>query len=143
MLHAQPDFDRFVTALHHQEPDRVPLGDATVDYSIMSGFLGRPVAATDLAAQVDFWCQAGYDYVPLTVTMLEPGKVTEESRISQVIRQAMLRDTAEQTRDDSWNLERRSWIHTEEDVERFPWDWSGCSTKIYYSRSIQLGERFS
>ena len=55
----RPDFGRVVTTLHHEEPDRVPLAEAAVDYSIMSQFLGRPVVDGDLAAQVDFWTQAG------------------------------------------------------------------------------------
>jgi len=122
MNHPAPDFRRVVTALHHEEPDRVPFAEATIDYEIMSQFLGRPVASDDVAAQVEFWATAGYDYIPLTVGMLQPGRVTEDSSISRVIREIMLRDTADRDRDEAWNLERRAWIHSEADLERFPWE---------------------
>ena len=54
-----PDFNRIAATLHHQEPDRVPLAEAAVDYKIMSRFLGREVRDEDVAGQVEFWRQAG------------------------------------------------------------------------------------
>jgi len=97
------------------------LVEATVDYEIMSQFLGRTVTGENLVAQVEFWSEAGYDYIPLTVGMMQPGRVTEESEISKVIRDVMLKDTADQEMDGAWSLERRAWIHTEEDFQAFPW----------------------
>ena len=70
---AKPNFGRVVTTLHHEEPDRVPFAEATVDYKIMSEFLGRTVASDDLATQVQFWARAGYDFIPLTAGMMQPG----------------------------------------------------------------------
>ena len=122
MKGAQPNFERFATALNHEEPDRVPFAEAAVDYEIMSQFLGKPVRSDDLATQVEFWVEAGYDFIPLTVGMMQPGKVTEESAISRVIKKIMVQDTADEQSSEDWNLERRSWIHSEEDFERFPWD---------------------
>lgn len=119
---AKPDFGRVVTTLHHEEPDRVPFAEATVDYSIMSEFLGRTVTSDDLATQVQFWAKAGYDFIPLTAGMMQPGKVTRESAISKVIRNTMLRDTADDERDGAWSLERKSWIHTQEEFDLFPWE---------------------
>lgn len=125
MREVAPDFDRFVAALEHREPDRVPFAEAAVDYEIMSQFIGRPVSGDDLAAQVTFWSEAGYDFIPLTVGMMTPGRVTEESRISQVIRQALLTDTGDEAGDEEWNLEKKAWIHGEGDYEAFPWDEAG------------------
>jgi uroporphyrinogen decarboxylase len=125
MLSTAPDFNRVITTLNHAEPDRVPLIEAAIDYSIMGRFLGRPVRDDDVAAQVAFWSQAGYDYIPLTVGMMAPGAVTQDSQISKTIRDVLVKDEFDRSRDESWNLERRSFIHTEEDFERFPWAEAG------------------
>ncbi len=125
MKGTKPDFDRFVAALEHRETDRVPFAEAAVDYEIMGQFIGRSVSSDDLAAQVAFWTEAGYDFIPLTIGMMTPGRVTEESRISQVIRQALVSDTADEDSDETWNLEKKAWIHGEEDYEAFPWEEAG------------------
>jgi uroporphyrinogen decarboxylase len=69
----EPDFNRFLAAVHHKETDRVPLGEILIDYSVQSKFLGRTVTVDDLAGQVEFWAKAGYDFIPLTVSMMSPG----------------------------------------------------------------------
>jgi len=119
----KPDFERLKKAVKHVEPDRVPLCEVLIEYPIQSRFLGREVEPDDLQAQVEFWAKAGYDFIPVTVGMMSPGKVTEESAISKVIRDTMLKDSSEAVQDDkSWNLEYTSFIHTREDLERFPWE---------------------
>jgi uroporphyrinogen decarboxylase len=121
-MELKPDFERLRKAIRHQEPDRVPLAEVLIDYHIQSAFLGRPVTSEDLAAQVEFWAKAGYDFIPLTVGMMNPGKVTQESAISQVIREVMLKDSPEGKDDKSWNLEYTSFIKTRADFDRFPWE---------------------
>lgn len=121
----QPDFERIKKTVRHEEPDRVPLCEALVDYSIQSRFLGHEVTPDDLESQVRFWTSAGYDYIPLTIGMMEPGKVTTESSISKVIRDVMLKDSSDRDDDRSWNLEYTSFIKTREDFERFPWEIAG------------------
>lgn len=120
MREPKPDFDRMVATLAHREPDRVPLVEAIISWEIMSQFLGRPVTDEDIAAQVEFFATAGYDFIPISVSMLNPGGVTKDSHIAKVISRMMLDDEAED--DEGWNLEKRSWIHDERDFERFPWD---------------------
>jgi uroporphyrinogen decarboxylase len=128
MYDDKPDFDRIITTLKHKEPDRVPMLEAAVDYEIMGQFLGRPVADSDIASQVEFWVKAGYDHIPLTVGMMQPGKVTEDSAISKFLRDVVLRDTVDQQKGQAWNLERRSQgassaiIMNEGDLESFPWE---------------------
>ncbi len=85
-MELKPDFNRIRKTVRQEEPDRVPLCEALIEYSIQSQFLGREVKAEDLGSQVEFWLKAGYDYIPLTVGMMTPGKVTQESKISKVIR---------------------------------------------------------
>jgi uroporphyrinogen decarboxylase len=119
MSENKPDFSRIETTLSHKEPDRVPLIEAAVAYETMSKFLGREVSASDYDSQIEFWIKAGYDYIALTAGMMQPGKVTEDSLISKVIKENL------QKRGDSdsnWNLEERAFISDEKDFELFPWE---------------------
>ena len=61
----------------------------TVGYEIQSHFLGKTVMEADLKFQVEFWIQAGYDYVLLTAGMMTPGEITRESSIVGVVQKAM------------------------------------------------------
>lgn len=45
------------------QPDRVPLVELIVNQPVQEAFLGRPLRT--YADQVDFWYQAGYDYISL------------------------------------------------------------------------------
>jgi hypothetical protein len=110
----KPDFERIRKTAHHEEPDRVPLCEALIEYPIQSQFLGREVTPDDLRSQVEFWVKAGYDFIPITVGMMTPGKVTEESSISRVIREVMLKDSPDIDDDKAWNLELTSFIHSRE-----------------------------
>ncbi len=117
---ARPDFGRLLAAVQLREPDRVPLAEILIAREIQSQFLGRTVAEDDLASQVEFWADAGYDYIPITVGMMTPGGVTKDSLISK----ALARVVEEQALcdNDAWNLEKRSWIQDEESFQRFPWE---------------------
>ena len=118
----KPNFDRIRKTVRHEEPDRVPLCEVLIEYPIQSQFLGKDITAEDLKSQVEFWGKAGYDFIPLTVGMMTPGKVTQESRISKVIQEVMLADSPDADKEDAWNLETHSFIKTREDFEKFPWD---------------------
>lgn len=131
----KPDFSRVVTTLKREEPDRVPLAEVAVDYKIMSQFLGRTVTDDDLASQVEFWSQAGYDYIPLTVGMMRPGRLTKDSQISKVIKDVMLKDIAEKESDEAWDVWRRPRIHTEKDFETFPWE---EAAKLEFSKFYEV-----
>jgi len=135
MKEMKPDFNRVVTTLQHSEPDRVPLAEAAIAYETMSKFLGKKVVDSDVASQVEFWTRAGYDYIALTVGMMQPGKVTEDSAISKMLKSVMLRDTADQEDDNSWNVEKRSFIHDEKDFEAFPWE---EAAKLDFSRFYEV-----
>jgi corrinoid protein of di/trimethylamine methyltransferase len=71
----KPDFERYMTALRCEEPDRVPLGDWHVDQRPKEAFMGRKlVTIQDL---VDFWHTAGFDYVTASSGILEPVRAPE------------------------------------------------------------------
>ncbi len=133
----KPDFERIRKAVRHEEPDRVPLCEVLIEYPIQSMFLGREVTPDDLESQVRFWAQAGYDFIPLTVGMMSPGKVTQESAISKVLREVMLKDSPDAQDDKAWNLEFTSFIKTREDFEQFPWE---MASRLDFSKFHQVRE---
>ncbi|MCK4786271.1 MAG: hypothetical protein KAV87_21115 [Desulfobacteraceae bacterium] len=118
----KPDFERIRKTARHEEPDRVPLCEVLIEYPIQSQFMGRQVTTDDLELQVDFWIKAGYDFIPLTVGMMTPGKVTDESSISRVIKEVMLKDSPDADDERAWSLEYTSFINNREDFEKFPWE---------------------
>ncbi len=62
-LNISPDYNRILTTIRHEEPDRVPLAELQIDLPVKEGFLGKPVI--DIATDVEFWHKAGYDYIYL------------------------------------------------------------------------------
>ncbi len=71
----KPDFERYLKALHCEEPDRVPQGDWHVDQRPKEAFLGRPIKT--LQDQVDFWYAAGFDFMTASSGILEPVRAPE------------------------------------------------------------------
>lgn len=122
-----PDWERLRTALLLEgQPDRVPLVELIVDQSVKGAFLGRPLATP--ADEVDFWYQAGYDYVSLCpgYTVLAEGWQPKEGwRHSQVGSHY-----GSGRQDVGWGVEGAGLITTWDDFEQYPWpspddtDWS-------------------
>jgi uroporphyrinogen decarboxylase len=130
----EPDFERIRTAAGREEGEYVPPAELLIHYSIQSAFLGREVTDDDVESQVEFWTKAGYDFIPITVGMMNPGKVTEDSAISKVIKERVVTDSGKDG--DSWNLEKNSFIADRGDFERFPWDALGA---LDFSKFDQAG----
>jgi uroporphyrinogen decarboxylase len=65
MTSLQPNFEGRLlkTVFAEGIPDRVPIVEAGIDLSIKERFLGRPIQ--HLADEIEFWQQAGYDFIPL------------------------------------------------------------------------------
>ncbi len=118
-MSTQPNFDRIRKTMGHEEPDRVPLIEALVAYEIQSQFLGRKVEDSDLKSQAEFWAQAGYDSIPLTVGMMNPGEVTQESSIYRVVQKTLRKEGDEMV---PWNIEENGVITEPGDYDRFPWE---------------------
>lgn len=117
-----PDWERIRKTIRHEEPDRVPLLEALVEYPVQSQFLGREVASDDIKSQVEFYYRAGYDSVPITVGAMAFGKVDDASPISKVIREKMLKDETDKQDMTKWSLEYASFIDDRKDFETFPWE---------------------
>ncbi len=118
----KPDITRFLTALRREEPDCVPLSEFLMDQPVKEAFLGRHVGNSllgvedyDVAADVEFWAAAGYDYLHLAPWYLhlfpEGWHVTQGdySRYSEA------------PVDKAWMEEHQGVIRTREDVARYPW----------------------
>jgi uroporphyrinogen decarboxylase len=58
-----PDYQRLLTTLRREEPERVPLAELGIDPPIKAKLLGRPVRT--VADDVECWYRAGYDYIYL------------------------------------------------------------------------------
>jgi uroporphyrinogen decarboxylase len=118
-----PSFERLKKTLRHEEPDRVPLIEAVVGYEIQSRFLGKPVTDSDMRSQAEFWAKAGYDHIPLTVGMMNPGEVTKESSIVGVVQRALRKGRGEDEAEIiPWKIEEGGVISSLEDYDRFPWE---------------------
>ena len=63
MFEPKPDYRRFVDTMWRREPDRVPIAEIGVDRPMKEKLLGKPVR--DVKTDVEFWHQAGYDYIYL------------------------------------------------------------------------------
>lgn len=117
-----PDFSRVATTLRCAEPDRVPLGEFLIDPPVKEAFLGRHVGNSltrtddyDVAADVDFWYRAGYDFMHLAPNYLglfTGGWNVQEGDYSLYNEQPVQK---------AWMEEHQSVIKTRADVERYPW----------------------
>jgi methanogenic corrinoid protein MtbC1 len=111
----KPDFERYMTALNCEEPDRVPPGDWHVDQRPKEAFMGRPVKT--LQDHVDFWHSAGFDYVPSSSGILEPVRAPEGMTVK-----------GEGVHTEYGDRVSREWAHTHEGVltsweayEKYKW----------------------
>ena len=124
-----PNFARLRRALLREgEPDRVPLMEIGVDRDVKRAFLGER-RRSGLAGEVQFWAEAGYDYVPLAVgiNMVVAGNIPPRDAAGAAFSQAMrpreekyslYREQETQRR---WMEEGQGLITSMEDFNRFPW----------------------
>ena len=76
----QPDFERLRTAIKRQEPDCVPFADLIVEEDVRAAFLGRPIRG--FADDIEFWACAGYDYLPVALSIIKPGRAMAGTAMS-------------------------------------------------------------
>jgi corrinoid protein of di/trimethylamine methyltransferase len=111
----KPDFERYMTALNCEEPDRVPLGEWHVDSMPMASFLGRKIKT--LQDEIEFWHSAGYDYITTSSGILEPVRAPE----GMTIKGDALQTEYEQDRQREWALEGEGIITDWQSFEAYPW----------------------
>jgi uroporphyrinogen decarboxylase len=111
----KPDFERFMTTLYCQEPDRVPLGDWHVDRLPMESFMGRKIV--NLQDEIEFWYSAGFDYMTTSSGILEPVRAPE----GMTVKGAAVKTEYEEVREREWALEHDGVINSWEAFEKYPW----------------------
>jgi uroporphyrinogen decarboxylase len=107
----EPDFNRLLTTLLLEEPDRVPNAELHVDWQIKQAFLGRPIRSVQ--DDVDFWYQAGYDYIYL--------RANYEYRMVGDGQRAEDRLYAGDMQLSKWVEDESSLISNRAEFETYPW----------------------
>jgi uroporphyrinogen decarboxylase len=111
------DWNRAETALMRRgKPDCVPLWEIFVDIDVREAFLGRKIVT--LADEVEFWREAGYDFIPVSAGLLAVGEVAQETAIHHTERYGVYGDGQ---RDVTWAVEGEGVITTWEQFEAYPW----------------------
>lgn len=118
----RPDIKRFVTALHREEPDRVPLSEFLIDPPVKEALLGRPVGNAllggddyDVDADVAFWAAASYDYIHLAPWYLH--LFPEGWQVAKGQYSAYSPGPVEK----AWMEEHRGVIASRQALESYPW----------------------
>ncbi len=113
---SDPDFARVLTALRRGQPDRVPLGEVSVDPEVKDAFLGRPVGG--LEDEIEFWVQAGFDYIAIDTDLYAAPAIQE-----RIVRP--LENTAHgyagARHDRGWVGSAAAVIRSRDDIQRFGW----------------------
>lgn len=122
MIEPEPNFERVAAALRREEPDRVPVAEFLFDPPVKEAFLGRHVGNSllradeyDVAADVEFWHRAGYDFMHLAPNYLglfEGGWNVHDGDYSVYDEGPVQK---------AWMEEHQSVIRTTGDIERYPW----------------------
>jgi len=107
----RPDIEQFKMTLKRGKADYIPLAELGIHPLIKAKFLGRPI--TNLKDDVDFWYQAGYDYIKL-----QPGADFNPDKL-------FLQDNENTTINDdgsiarNWATEGRGIINSFEYLEKY------------------------
>ena len=115
-MNPEPNFNRFHAVLMGEQPDRVPNAEVLISQDVKEVILGKKI--TTMKEEVEFWTTTGYDYVPIVAGLLGPGRITDASKIFQVVKRSLFVDNEEQ---EEWAVEGKGVINTVEEFERFPW----------------------
>ncbi len=123
-----PDFQRIrTTVMREGEPDRVPNAELHVDWQIKQEFLGRPIKTVQ--DDVDFWYQAGYDYIYLRANyeyrMVGDGLAAEDHIYAGDMQMTQ------------WSGDATSLVSNWEEYEKYPWH---DPEKIDYSNLVKCAQ---
>ena len=110
---AGPDFERYMTALRCEEPDRVPLGEWEINKGAKEDFLGRKIE--NYNHEIEFWLKAGFDFVPLRTGIMDSPQGPQ--RIAAKTSEAV----SDKTSSRKWAMEHDGIIRNWEEFESFRW----------------------
>ncbi len=111
---SKPDYQRLLRTFNFEEPDCVPMMELTVDHPIQEQFLGRKIKTLD--DEIQFYYQAGYDYIYQKPTYEFPG-IPPVLSFGTDIR----RDAQEQHEDISFDSHTTQHLRTREDLKNYHW----------------------
>ncbi|MBI1792156.1 MAG: nucleoside 2-deoxyribosyltransferase [Acidobacteria bacterium] len=127
-----PNFENLrFNLMRRGEPAYVPIVEFGVDYDVKCAFVGRPIET--LQDEVEFWYEAGYDYVPLQAgirTLFWPGFTASEKAGERGLKTNPLLHQRTHTkytvyqdadREMDWAPEGKGAISNLEEFERFAW----------------------
>lgn len=132
MTDPSPCFDRVLTALHCQEPDRVPPAEIWIDQEVRDAYLGYPVRS--LEAEVKFWQTAGFDFIALDNDLWSTPQI-QGNIVSPTQDTAHLYGGGREER--GWVSEQAGIIKTWQDVDNFPWP---LAADLDYSNLEKIGQ---
>ncbi len=120
-MNRNPDFERVKKTLFLEEPDRVPIAEIFLDQVFKEEFMGKQIES--LKNEIDFWVEAGYDFVVLNPVYQLPERKTKEGKYFHAVRNDYITDyrDLEEKRKEEWPSEITGVISSEEDFERYPW----------------------
>ena len=112
------DFSRVRQSLMLEgKPDRVPLWELHVDHEVKEAFLGKQLESE--ADDVQFWVEAGYDFVPISAGLLAvAGVLSGEATVTKAHQYSVYRETE---REVTWAAEGQGVITSFAELEAFPW----------------------
>jgi uroporphyrinogen decarboxylase len=116
MTSYKPNFERYLTAIRRQEPDRVPNAELGIDPEVKDALLGRPVKS--LKDEIDFFLAAGYDFL-LVDTDLYAAPQIQQAILNPHENTATTYSAHRQDR--GWATGAAKAITSWKDVEQFPW----------------------
>jgi len=111
----KPDFERYLTTLHCEEPDRVPLGDFSIDPLLKNAFMGKTVETPE--DQVEFFHTAGFDYVTSVAGVYAGFGVTEGLTANQ----ESAHTSVGEKRTRNWAHEHEGIFTNWESFEKYKW----------------------
>jgi len=111
-----PAFERVLTAIRLEEPDRVPLAEVWVDSEVKDAYLGFPVRS--LEDDVNFWQTAGYDFIALDSDLYATPQI-QRNLVKQVTNLSIVLGSHQIKR--NWVDTKAGVVNDREDVRRFSW----------------------
>lgn len=108
------DYERFRSAIFGQETDYVPLAEMFVENDVKAGLLGHPIRGH--ADEVKFWSWAGYDYYPISLSVVNPGRAIGGTSTGQ-----SYSVYPESYTERSWAQMKKGVITTREEFANYQW----------------------
>jgi uroporphyrinogen decarboxylase len=116
MIKPETSFERVLTAIRREEPDRVPNAEVWIAPEVKDAFMDRSIRS--IKDDVAFWRAAGYDFIALDADLYATPQVQQEILSPHSDTAHTYSEVAE---DRNWVSSKAGAIQTWEDIKNFPW----------------------